>query len=1062
MRRIGLNCRSLRPLIALVAVLALALVTPAFTSAWSTGDFTDSTGSISFRIDMGRIRQPLTVTAYRLTDGVYQPVATVTASSLATEFPILPIGPYRLKVEDPSGWYRSGWWVSRGTHNAGVVTDRIEDASDVVVPPRQWARPVLDPQGTGSISGRVVDAETGEPVSGATIMGIGVTQGWLLSGYWAKPKSATDGTYVLEGLTPDTYTLVEYGPVVGGVRTYVNQVLGETAENPRGQSVEVTVGASAADRDFSVLRSGVITGRVIRETDGSPAVGAQVRAVQGTHPSGLISYGWGTATTDLDGRYVIRGLSSAPCTLTISGNFGTNDLDGTATTTVSAAATTTVPDVVLPVAASITGTATVLPVYYPAEWQGSRVILYRKNADGSFSQVRSTYLSHRGPQPFQLNRIAAGTYRLGFHSQQASARYWPDSSTLEGAQDIVLVPGSSAAVTQTVVSDAQLDGFVTSSHDGSKLSDMIVKLWQKQPDGTFVETASSKTWDWTTWKLYTGSAGTYRVTVEDPRGYYATLGWPDGTDLDSAEDISLEVGELLTMSPAMRPRFATVDVHVVEAGSGDPIPGAHVSAWRKTWTADGRVLMATASADASGIARFERLMPAEEYAFDVNEDAADGWHVTASVSSSVPGSSTISTSASMVRRGLIAGTVTEQGIGYPIPGALVFHTYWAGAPSSFAVCDELGRYLTSPLDPGFYWADVIDPLDEYTQASLAGAFAESGVTVQGDYEMTRNPLVIERAAGPSVYADSVVASQKTFDGADEVVLASGASFADGLVGAPLASALGGPVLLTGNASLPTVVADEIVRLDPQHITILGGEASVGKGVIASLARLGYGPSDIERIGGVNRYDTARKIAFKLKETLDYPGTPGDPMDPPEPYVPDRAFVVSGEKFPDALSASAVAADELSPILLARERSLPAETTSALRGLGIKRTIVVGGTTAVAATVARKLPKPTRVAGATRWATNDAVIAMAIKEGFAPRGLVVASGLSFQDAMVGGALAPERGALLLLVDAKMNSVTAASVDKVAPDLSSVLFIGGTTGVSSAVERDITTRVLRARR
>ena len=72
--------------------------------------------------------------------------------------------------------------------------------------------------------------------------------------------------------------------------------------------------------------------------------------------------------------------------------------------------------------------------------------------------------------------------------------------------------------------------------------------------------------------------------------------------------------------------------------------------------------------------------------------------------------------------------------------------------------------------------------------------------------------------------------------ADEVVIATGTNFADALAGGPLAEARNAPVLLTDPGFLPAVVADEIVRLDPDRIVVLGGTAAVSQAVFDQRKR----------------------------------------------------------------------------------------------------------------------------------------------------------------------------------------------------------------------------------
>lgn len=84
-----------------------------------------------------------------------------------------------------------------------------------------------------------------------------------------------------------------------------------------------------------------------------------------------------------------------------------------------------------------------------------------------------------------------------------------------------------------------------------------------------------------------------------------------------------------------------------------------------------------------------------------------------------------------------------------------------------------------------------------------------------------------RLGGRDRWATSAAVSADTFQpGVDVVYLANGRNFPDALSGAAAAGALGGPVLLTSEQTLPSVVAAELDRLDPARIVVLGGSTAV--------------------------------------------------------------------------------------------------------------------------------------------------------------------------------------------------------------------------------------------
>lgn len=251
---------------------------------------------------------------------------------------------------------------------------------------------------------------------------------------------------------------------------------------------------------------------------------------------------------------------------------------------------------------------------------------------------------------------------------------------------------------------------------------------------------------------------------------------------------------------------------------------------------------------------------------------------------------------------------------------------------------------------------------------------------------------VERLAGADRYATSAALSAAAYpDGADVVVVASGASFADALSAGPVAAQWGGPLLLTHPDALPAATKTELTRLAPSRIVIVGGTGAVSAAAEAQLA--GYA-SAVERIGGDNRYDTSTALVARAF-----------------PAGAREVFVVTGADFPDALSAGAYAALREAPVLLASDSA--AELPPLLRTLGAVSATIVGGPGAVSEDVATLLRGAgvtvSRVQGADRYETSQNLAAE-----FGQRaGAIIASGAAFPDALSAVTLAAVRGEPVLL-------------------------------------------------
>jgi len=123
----------------------------------------------------------------------------------------------------------------------------------------------------------------------------------------------------------------------------------------------------------------------------------------------------------------------------------------------------------------------------------------------------------------------------------------------------------------------------------------------------------------------------------------------------------------------------------------------------------------------------------------------------------------------------------------------------------------------------------------------------------------RNILTAMVAFGLLVAAVWVVSGDQARAGASGpvVYVATGEDFPDALGGGPVAAMVKGPLLLVRQDSIPGETAAELGRLAPDKIVIIGGTAVISAGVEAGL---GAFATTVERIAGVNRYDTAAQLS----------------------------------------------------------------------------------------------------------------------------------------------------------------------------------------------------------
>ncbi|MDZ4167988.1 MAG: cell wall-binding repeat-containing protein, partial [Coriobacteriia bacterium] len=296
---------------------------------------------------------------------------------------------------------------------------------------------------------------------------------------------------------------------------------------------------------------------------------------------------------------------------------------------------------------------------------------------------------------------------------------------------------------------------------------------------------------------------------------------------------------------------------------------------------------------------------------------------------------------------------------------------------------------------------------------------------------------VERLAGIDRYSTAIAISKATFLSADEIVLATGESYADALGASALAGALDAPVLLTRSDRLSTGVLGEIARLGGTRVVIIGGTSAVGAAVERSLQSAGL---FTRRIAGVDRYATAAGVAA---ETLKSRGPVA---------MPGHVFVVSGEDFADALAVSSAAYAGRIPVLLVRRNGVPQATLQAISSGGYTRAVVVGGTAVVPDSVRSRLGVASdRVYGADRYATAAAFARWASAASIVDFETIgLATGRSFPDALGGGAALGAQNGVLLLTDPNALSAAARTAIADHADIAASLrVLGGESAVSSAV-------------
>ena len=355
--------------------------------------------------------------------------------------------------------------------------------------------------------------------------------------------------------------------------------------------------------------------------------------------------------------------------------------------------------------------------------------------------------------------------------------------------------------------------------------------------------------------------------------------------------------------------------------------------------------------------------------------------------------------------------------------------FYSILPSDF-IGDSIGMPLSTAVyeteDPYFYLNDIIP--GEYKITVWAENYSGSG---QSSYILVNYIIPVnKRLSGDNRYTTSVAISKESYDTADTVVLATGENWPDALGAGVLAYQSHGPLLLTTSNILNTDTKNEIIRLNATKIYLVGGTGAISSTVENTLKSMGL---TVERIAGVNRYETSARIAKKIQEIM--------------PTAIDTAFIASGENFPDALSASPIAANMGYPILLTQSGTLPVSINNMISELGISNTIVVGGTSVISDTIRFSLPSSIRLAGINRYETAIAINEWALTNtSIKATNIAIANGNNFPDALSGGPLMADKSGILLLVPYDKNVTFVNFYNKYKSEIQNTYILGGSASVS----------------
>lgn len=401
--------------------------------------------------------------------------------------------------------------------------------------------------------------------------------------------------------------------------------------------------------------------------------------------------------------------------------------------------------------------------------------------------------------------------------------------------------------------------------------------------------------------------------------------------------------------------------------------------------------------------------------------------------------STLAQGAHLAANGQITVTANPatlySGVSQPVT---ITVTQGDGAPIANLTVNLLGATATTN-GQGQATLTVTPPATSSVTATVSDPAGEAA----GSTAIAVTPPQVTRLAGATRFDTARMLASEWVSQSSTVILATADNYPDALAGAPLATALGAPILLTDPNTLTPSTAARIAELGATRAILLGGPDAIGNGVAQALEAMGL---TVTRYAGTDRFGTAAAVATAV----------GDPS--------GIAVMASGASYPDSLSIAPIAAHNHWPLFLAGTAGNPGQlsqdTIQALKALGVHTLYLIGSTASVPDSVATALQgmgiQVTRIAGGSDFYGTNLAVLQTFAGQMNLTHLMIATGQNFPDALTAGPAAAALDAPLLLVPGTASSLLPAELSWLQQHAAAIpnpIIAGGSAAVSTSIESQI---------
>lgn len=288
--------------------------------------------------------------------------------------------------------------------------------------------------------------------------------------------------------------------------------------------------------------------------------------------------------------------------------------------------------------------------------------------------------------------------------------------------------------------------------------------------------------------------------------------------------------------------------------------------------------------------------------------------------------------------------------------------------------------------------------------SNSGGSSSGGSSGGGNSSDSTSNVTVKKLKGDDRFETAIKISQSGWTKSDTVVIVNGEdkSMVDGLTATPLASVKNSPILLSSNEKLPQKTVEELKRLNPSKVVVIGGNNSMPNSVVEAIKAVNSKIS-VQRIGGDTRYQTSINIAKEIDKTNNV----------------SKLYIGAGNGEADSLSIASLAGKEKTPIVLTQKDGVDNEAEQFIKSNKVSNIYFIGGVEKISNKAIEQVGKivnkdisNNRVAGQTRQETNAKVIDKFYSQSKLD-GVVVANQDKLIDALAVGPLAAKNNSPVIL-------------------------------------------------